>query len=397
MDYDDQLVYALQILRTCPEILAEFQARYRWIHVDEAQDTSKIQHEIIRLLVGKRGKLFMVGDEDQSIYGFRAAWPQALMEFERRFSGARVLLLGKNYRSTRQIVSAANRFIAGNRNRREKHMTAVRGSGPEVGQIWVYNRMAQYQYLAKVAGGCEREMAVLFRNNESALPVIDLLDRAGIPYRCRQFDSSFFTHRVVQDVTDIIRFAQAPEDGALFLRLYYKLGTCVTKAAAEQAAARSARTGRPVLQVLSQMEEVSAFSQRRCALLQKELEELPQRNGALAVYHIAGPMGYSRYLSERDADPGKLQILQVLGASEPSPQRLLLRLQELAELVRRARRRRSAPLSCLRSIPARDWNMSGFTWPMSWTAFCRGMCPGWTLRRRNGRPMRKSGGCFMWV
>ncbi|MBQ5584191.1 MAG: ATP-dependent helicase, partial [Ruminiclostridium sp.] len=100
MDYDDQMVYAAQILRQYPKILKHFQGRYPYLCVDEAQDTSKIQHGIIRLLAGERPNLFMVGDEDQSIYGFRAAYPAALMEFERVYPGARVLLMEKNYRST---------------------------------------------------------------------------------------------------------------------------------------------------------------------------------------------------------------------------------------------------------------------------------------------------------
>ena len=99
MDYDDQMVYALRILRQVPEILHEFQARYHYFCVDEAQDTSRIQHAIVSLLAGAGGNLFLVGDEDQSIYGFRAAYPDALMQFEQTYPGARVLLMEENYLS----------------------------------------------------------------------------------------------------------------------------------------------------------------------------------------------------------------------------------------------------------------------------------------------------------
>ena len=96
MDYDDQMAYALAILRKQPEILAEFQARYPYLCVDESQDTSRVQHAIIELLAKKTGNLFMVGDEDQSIYGFRAAWPQALMEFRQIYPEGEVLLMETN-------------------------------------------------------------------------------------------------------------------------------------------------------------------------------------------------------------------------------------------------------------------------------------------------------------
>lgn len=89
MDYDDQMVFALRILRRYPDILAHFQSKYPYLCVDEAQDTSKIQHAILRLLAARSRNLFMVGDEDQSIYGFRAAWPQALMEFRQIYPEGR--------------------------------------------------------------------------------------------------------------------------------------------------------------------------------------------------------------------------------------------------------------------------------------------------------------------
>ena len=100
MDYDDQMVYALRILRQHPRILEEFQGRFRYFCVDEAQDTSRIQHRIIRMLAGQSQNLFLVGDEDQSIYGFRAAWPQALMEFRQIYPEGEVLLEPKTPQMT---------------------------------------------------------------------------------------------------------------------------------------------------------------------------------------------------------------------------------------------------------------------------------------------------------
>ena len=213
MDYDDQMIYAHRILKQFPQLLEQFRRRYPYLCVDEAQDTSKIQHAILRLLAGQNGNLFLVGDEDQSIYGFRAAYPQALTQFESIYPGAKVLYLEQNYRSTRPIVAAAQKFIEQNKNRRPKHMKAVRGEGPALKEIWVQDRSAQYRYLAQVAQDCKEETAILYRDNDSALPLIDLLERQGIPYRCRQVDSGFFTHWVVRDIVDILTLAQDPWDG----------------------------------------------------------------------------------------------------------------------------------------------------------------------------------------
>lgn len=104
MDYDDQMVYAYNMLRKIPWLLEYFQDQYSYICVDEAQDTSKIQHAIIALLASRTENLFMVGDEDQSIYGFRAAYPEALLEFEQHHPGAKVLLMEENFRSDANIV-----------------------------------------------------------------------------------------------------------------------------------------------------------------------------------------------------------------------------------------------------------------------------------------------------
>lgn len=335
MDYDDQMVYALRILRQYPAILRDFQTRYWYFCVDEAQDTSKIQHTIIRLLAGQSGNLFMVGDEDQSIYGFRAAYPQALTEFDTVYSNAKVLYMEQNYRSTRQIVAAADRFIQKNHNRRPKHMKATQGSGPAVRECSVYDRQKQYAYLCKLAENCTEETAVLYRDNDSALPLIDRMDRAGIPYRCRQVESLFFTNRVVRDITDIIRFARNPNDGELFLSLYYKLGAGISKVMAQVAADRAEAEGETILGCIAVSSAASPWTQKQCKALQTHLNNLLRERADKAVYRIVHFMGYGDYLKERGGDLTKADILEALGEQEPTPERLLDRLEELQEVVQR--------------------------------------------------------------
>lgn len=195
MDFDDQMVYALMVLQKYPEVLQYFRNLYRYICVDEAQDTSKIQHDLIELLAGENGNLFMVGDEDQSIFGFRAAYPEALVSFEKRRKDARVLLMESNYRSNEEIVVAANDLIQDNKKRHEKKMVATRPSGGILRQIDVKSRKAQYSYLLKMAKDCDRETAILYRNNESALPLIDALEREQIPYRMKSREMTFLRIR----------------------------------------------------------------------------------------------------------------------------------------------------------------------------------------------------------
>ena len=122
--------------------------RYTYINVDEAQDTSKIQHEIIKLLVNKN--IFMVGDEDQSIYKFRAAYPKALLDFEKVYEDSKVLYMETNYRSTPEILQIANNFIKQNVNRKDKNIIPYRASGQTVKITEIENYEDQYKYLLNI-------------------------------------------------------------------------------------------------------------------------------------------------------------------------------------------------------------------------------------------------------
>lgn len=333
MDYDDQMVYAAQILRQHGDILAYFQDKYRYLCVDEAQDTSRIQHTILKLLAGRRRNLFLVGDEDQSIYGFRAADPGALLRFEEEYPGGRVLFLEKNYRSTATIVAAADRFIRQNQHRRDKHMVAARGPGPAIQPIWVADRVQQYAQLAQWAQDCDRETAVLYRNNDSALPLLDLLDRQGTGCRCRQMEGTFFTHRVVRDVTDFIAFAAHPADGERFFRLYYKMGVGIPKAAAQWAVLQSRGEGN-LMAILSRCPQLTQRSQVLCQALAEQFAQLLDDRGDEAIHRLRHHMGYGDFLSTRGSDPGKLAILEALGRYTPTPSALVTRLGELRERIR---------------------------------------------------------------
>lgn len=334
MDYDDQMAYALAILRKQPEILAEFQARYPYLCVDESQDTSRVQHAIIELLAKKTGNLFMVGDEDQSIYGFRAAYPEALLRFSSVWPGAKTLLLEDNYRSTPEILRLAGAFIEGNRDRYPKTIRATRAKGCRVRLVHAASRQAQYRYLLALAGERRAPFTVLYRNNDSALPLIDALERAGLPYRCRSFDDTFFTHRIVCDVQDILRFAAAPDDAERFLRIYYKFGTLISKEAAQAACVQSARTHAPILDCLLAQARLSDEGRERVRRVKAGLEQLQTLPGEVLMRTIWGMLGYGGFVTERRLDPGKYFILQMLAAREPSAEAFLARLDTLRQTIR---------------------------------------------------------------
>ena len=191
MDFDDQMVFALKILRGDSDVLHSLRQRYKYICVDEAQDISRIQHEILHLLA-HGNNLFMVGDEDQSIYGFRAAYPKALLNFRYNYRNPYILRMERNYRSTNQIVEKAQTFISQNKGRYEKNMTAERGDGEDVSLISVVSREAQYVHLLNVAKTAKTETVFLYRDNESAIILVDLFLRNNIRFKIRMPEMNFF-------------------------------------------------------------------------------------------------------------------------------------------------------------------------------------------------------------
>jgi len=351
MDYDDQMVYALNILRKVPQVLAHFQDQYKYICVDEAQDTSRIQHAIIALLASRYDNLFMVGDEDQSIYGFRAAYPEALLNFEKEHRGAKILLMEQNYRSGSGIVSAADQFIQRNMLRHAKHMVCAApeaGSSPEtqppgVREIYLRGRKAQYKYLLKVADGCTEQTAVLYRNNESAIPLVDLLEREGIPYRIRNAEVGFFTHRTVMDITNIIKLAYDPYDADAFWSVYYKLGMYLNKDKAALICDLSRRMELPVLDAALRYAQLEPMVIRNVKATRTHLEHMKEDKGDQAISRIVKNMGYGEYLSRAGIRDSKINILTSIGSHTQSPAELLDRLGFLGDIFRSKEQDPSCP------------------------------------------------------
>lgn len=340
MDYDDQMLYAYKMLRMDSRLLEHFQNLYPYICVDEAQDTSKIQHAIIALLAAKSENLFMVGDEDQSIYGFRAAYPEALLDFEKDHPGARVLLMEENFRSNAKIVSAADKFIQKNTLRHEKHMKAAREAGADIRKISLKSKKAQYVYLMKIAQECSTETAVLYRDNECALPLIDLLERKHIPYRMRNAELSFFTHRTVLDIQNIIRFAMNPKDTELFMQIYYRLKLFFRKEDALNYTNISKEKDIPVWDAILQDGNLEEYQQNHVRSLRRQMKKLLDMTGDKAVDQILVYMGYQDYLKKMGMNANKLEIVKMIGSREDSPEKLLERLKELERIIREKKEER---------------------------------------------------------
>ena len=334
MDYDDQMVTALDILKNCEKLRMEYTGRFRYICVDEAQDTSKIQHEIIKLLAEESENVFMVGDEDQSIYAFRGAYPDALADFEQTYKKAKVLFMEHNFRSTPEIIRTANAFVTNNRFRRDKTMTAVNDTGLPVRIITSASRGAQFDFICEQAKKNRKQTAVLFRNNDSAVVLVDLFERNNTAYRIKSGERTFFSYRLVSDICNIIRFVKNPSDTESFMQIYYKLGLFITKEIAVNACKSSQVNKISVFSALFGNDiQLSGNQEKTVKQIKAQSEQLINLSAEQALNIIRYEMGYGEYMQRNGIDASKFEILLLLARNVSDIYQLPDRLGELNTIM----------------------------------------------------------------
>lgn len=245
--------------------------------------------------------------------------------------------MDQNYRSNARIVAVADHFIQHNKLRHRKHMVPTKAEEAEIHYIFLKNRAAQYTYLRKVAQNHEVETAVLYRDNESVLPLIDQLERRQIPYRIKSTDMAFFTHRVVTDVTNIMRFALNPYDTELFLRIYFKCQTYLKKNQAQQLCRISEERHIPVLEAAEYAEGLNGMVLGKCRAFATHLRNMLKEAPSRVLFRIETPLGYGEYLERNNMDDNKLFILKMLSYEEVSIGSFLGRLEYLQSMLREKR------------------------------------------------------------
>ncbi|MCE5230857.1 UvrD-helicase domain-containing protein [bacterium] len=228
VDFDDLILHVVRIFQREPEVLAHYQHRWRYVLVDEYQDTNRVQFEFVKLLAAAHGNLCVVGDEDQSIYSWRGAEIENLLKFPEIFPGTRIVRLEQNYRSTETILRAASAVIANNRQRLGKDLWSERGLGERITMISGYNERDEaaivvqtIQWLSRVRGLPLSEIAVFYRVNALSRVVEDQLRQAGINYRVIG-GIKFYDRAEVKDLLAYLRLVVNPRDGAALARVINK-------------------------------------------------------------------------------------------------------------------------------------------------------------------------------
>ena len=217
MDFDDLLVRALELLRTRPEVLDKYQERFRYISVDEYQDTNHVQYEIANLLAAKYQNLMVVGDDDQSIYSWRGADITNILDFEKDFKNCKTVKLEQNYRSTGHILSAANAVVRHNSQRKDKRLFTAEGDGEKIQAFQASDERDEGRWIAgeieklHAKGTSYDDIAVFYRTNAQSRILEDMFLRAGVPYKIVG-GTRFFDRAEIRDVMAYLKMIVNPAD-----------------------------------------------------------------------------------------------------------------------------------------------------------------------------------------
>lgn len=296
IDFDDMLVYTYELLKERADIRQMWQQKFRYILIDEFQDINRIQYEIVKLLVGKERNLFIVGDDDQSIYRFRGAKPEIMLGFQKDFPDAEQILLNVNYRSGREIVEGSLRMIANNSKRYAKQ---IQSDQPYKQPICIHElktntdeskdileRIRKY----KEAGISYNEMAVIFRTNTESRRVVDMLMEYNLPFRMRDKLPNCYEHWIAKQLITYIRIAMGSRERSDFLQIWNRPKRFLRREWLSE-----------VVVDLDKIQETvkdKAWAVEQLQKLNSDLERLHKMDPYSAIHYIRKGIGYEDYLEE---------------------------------------------------------------------------------------------------
>lgn len=332
MDFDDQMVFAHWILKNDKSQATFWQNRYHYICVDEAQDTSKIQHEIIRI-IAHGNNIFMVGDEDQSIYGFRAAYPKALLNFRADYNNPYILRMEQNYRSTPQVVEKAQKFISENKGRYEKTMFSNRADGKPVELITVSSVEEQYEKVLSIAKSTEKDTAILYRDNERTIVLVDLFLRNNVKFYLKKPEVNYFRYSVVKDIVAYLTLIIDPYNTESLRQICNKGIIYLKKQLLDNVIKYCNLNKTTVFDALEHQMQYSPQHRRdRVERLKGIYDELLGKDAENAILTLL-KKGYEGYLKEKQQPLAKIEPLLILAKQEPDVSKYLSRLLELESLI----------------------------------------------------------------
>lgn len=341
IDFDDMLTLSYTILKEKPKLLDFYRNLYKYVLVDEAQDSSLVQNRIIELMAKPRNNIYMVGDDDQSIYGFRAADPAQMLNFSKAYSGARLYFMEENFRSTENIVRLADKLIKANDKRYNKNLKSHRDQGGRLEIIEVEDEKEQLKLLLSALDK-QRSLkgtAILYRNNLSAIPLIDAFNRRGIRFYMKESKGGLLKYRVTQDILAILNFALNKFDRDSFEKIYFKISSYLSRETVAYLKSLSGNVS--VFEGIKKCPSLSAWQKGKFREFEERFRELSYKTPGMAINHIFYQLGYQDYL-RRGLKNGNgsiqsyeaiLAVLKTIAENTNSITQFIIRIQELDNIM----------------------------------------------------------------
>ncbi len=298
VDFDDMLTLTYKILNSNNALLKKYKSIYKYIQVDEGQDTSKVQNEIIKLLSSPTNNLFVVADDDQSIYGFRGSSPEYLLNFDKIYKNAKTFFMEQNFRSSKNIVSVCNDFIKNNSLRYNKNLFTKRSINEPVKIIKLKDEYQQLEYLLKQLKSINKldQTAILYRNNTSSISIIEMLSNNNIPFYTRDSKLHFFNHWILKDTIAFMNLALDNYDIQSFEKIYYKMNGYISKAALHYV--KSNNLNQDIFDRLLKFPGFKSFQKENITRLKKDFKHISKKTPYDAIEFILYNLEYNNYLNK---------------------------------------------------------------------------------------------------
>lgn len=296
IDFEDMLIQCRDLFMKRPDILKKWQEKFQYILVDEFQDVNQAQYDVVRMLAAPQDNLFVVGDDDQSVYGFRGAKPGIMMEFMKDYPKARRILLDVNYRSSGYIVKGALRVIGNNKIRFEKKIEAFRKPDETVHVQEVKDPVQEAEYVLerireyREKGVSYTEMAILYRTNVDARAMSELMTEYQIPFVMKEHLNNIYEHFIALDMISYLRLSQGEYDRKYFLQIANRPNRYLTR--------ESMKTGNVSYESLRRYYRDKDWMVDRIDQLEWDMKMICDKTPYAAIQYIRKRMGYDEFLKE---------------------------------------------------------------------------------------------------
>ena len=296
IDFEDMLIQCRDLFMKRPDILKKWQEKFQYILVDEFQDVNQAQYDVVRMLAAPQDNLFVVGDDDQSVYGFRGSKPVIMMEFMKDYPKARQILLDINYRSSGYIVKGALRVIGNNKIRFEKKIEAFRKPDETVHVQEVKDPVQEAEYVLerireyREKGVSYTEMAVLYRTNVDARAMSELMTEYQIPFVMKEHLNNIYEHFIALDMISYLRLSQGEYDRKYFLQIANRPNRYLTR--------ESMKTGNVSYESLRRYYRDKDWMVDRIDQLEWDMKMICDKTPYAAIQYIRKRMGYDEFLKE---------------------------------------------------------------------------------------------------